>query len=149
MPASRKSIPYSKNGDKPRFVYGLVDPNSNQIRYVGCSFSPKTRLKAHTSTASGTTPRMLEYWGKHTPVYEWIYGLLKEGKRPSLVILEECTPDNWRERENDWIVRLDSIGTDLTNVRTIAGFDNLKRNVVTRAKGRRRYFKWVSNNPAD
>lgn len=117
MPVAKKSIPYSKNRHKPRYVYALVDPRDSQIRYVGCSFDLKTRLTNHLTSAFTRVPSRLES-GRYQPwpVHEWLFHLIQNNERPLIVPIEECNIDNWKQRENYWIVKLFNAGADLTNV---------------------------------
>jgi len=85
------------------FIYGLKDPVSNKIRYVGKSNNPKSRLSRHICEAKEA---------KSVHRLCWIKGLLNIGKKPILVILEKCDVDVWGERENYWI----SIFPNLTNM---------------------------------
>lgn len=55
------------------YVYFLRDPNSNDIRYIGCTAKPKGRLTGHLSTARGKN---------ETHKDKWIAGLLGRGERP-------------------------------------------------------------------
>ena len=57
------------------YLYGLADPDSHDVRYVGQSKSPVDRFKFH----------MLEI-GPH-PKGDWIRELRSEGKEPVLIPL--------------------------------------------------------------
>jgi hypothetical protein len=60
-------------------IYGLVDPNTNQVRYVGrTTQTAARRLTAHLSEAKAGHPR---------PVYDWIREL--HPLKPIMVILQE------------------------------------------------------------
>lgn len=121
MLVARKPIPYSKNGNKPRFVYALVDPRDSRIRYVGCSWNPQKRLFSHIADANRHRSP-----ADGSPKVEWLHDLIQNDLRPIVVKLQECSPvANWLEVENEWIQRLVKAGAELTNVRTIAGYDNL------------------------
>lgn len=90
--------------NKEVFIYGLVDPNTNQIRYVGKTVQKlNRRLSQHMSDN-----------GKHNPhKFNWIAKLKKDGIKPKIVLLEECTKDNWVGKEKEWIQKLDNL-TNLT-----------------------------------
>ncbi len=75
---------------KTTFIYGLVDPRTRVIRYVGKANDPETRLKrGHLPKSRITTSHKSS----------WIKGLLKEGLTPEIVILEECLYEIWEDRE--------------------------------------------------
>jgi hypothetical protein len=59
-------------------IYGLADPDTSVIRYVGRTQQPvKVRFKQHIANARR----------KDTPVYSWIRSL--QPKLPLLIVLEE------------------------------------------------------------
>jgi hypothetical protein len=63
-------------------VYGLVDPSSGRLRYVGqTTQSLGVRLSEHLSRARRGCERY---------VYDWIRSLVKSGSVPSIRLLEEC-----------------------------------------------------------
>lgn len=64
-------------------VYALVDPRSQAIRYIGRTTDLPGRYRNHLSIGGGYHPAGQE---KHA----WIAELRDMGKRPSLVVLEEC-----------------------------------------------------------
>lgn len=90
------------------FIYGLVCPIEEVIRYIGKSVSPEKRFIAHLSGA-----RRMSY-DHHTA--RWIRKLDSEGLKPSLVILQELTTDqDWRSAERGWISKAVTCGWPLTN----------------------------------
>lgn len=86
-------------------IYGLKDPRTGAIFYVGKTICIEQRLSWHLTTKRGGRAR-----------YRWICDLKREGLRPELVVLEQCREDNWRERERDWEVKLRKRGEPLTNL---------------------------------
>lgn len=76
------------------FIYGLKDPNTLQIRYVGKSNNPESRLKKHIKDAENA---------KKVHRLCWIKGLLERQQRPLLEIIEEVDVNIWGEREDFWI----------------------------------------------
>lgn len=78
---------------KTTFIYGLKDPITNEIRYIGKSNNPKSRYSRHISNAK--KPK--------TKCYCWIKGLIDENLKPILVILEEVDINEWGEKEDYWI----------------------------------------------
>lgn len=74
------------------YIYALVDPFTYEIRYIGKSIRPKERLANQCNEKSNT----------HRS--HWIQGILKRGKKPLQVILEELPDEtNWQEVERKWI----------------------------------------------
>jgi hypothetical protein len=75
------------------YIYGLKDPRTKEIRYVGKSDNPEKRLQRHLKNA--ITPK--------THCYCWINSLLKLDLLPELVILEEVSVEEWGVKEDYWI----------------------------------------------
>lgn len=88
---------------KTTFIYALIDPRNNEIRYIGKSNKPKYRYKAHLR-CDGDCFRD-----------RWIKKLKSENLYPDLLILEECDYNVWEEREIFWIKHYREIGKNLTN----------------------------------
>jgi group I intron endonuclease len=88
-------------------IYALIDPNTDQIRYVGkTKHCPKKRLQAHL------------YEKSKTYKCNWIKSL--NGKIPELLILDIVSEDNWIFWEQYWISQCKCWGFQLTNA-TIGG----------------------------
>ncbi|MBA1141754.1 hypothetical protein [Mesorhizobium neociceri] len=100
--------------DKPTTIYGLVDPLTNELRYVGKTVKRlPQRLVDHICAAKRTKNK------RHC--LAWIAGLLLAGRAPEIFELEivqagEC----WVEAEQFWIGYWRFVGADLCN-RTIGG----------------------------
>ena len=75
-------------------IYALVDPNTGHERYIGKSNDPIHRFKAHT------TPRELR---AKTHKNHWIKGLLDNGQKPILKIIEYVPNCEWEKSERKWI----------------------------------------------
>ena len=89
------------------YIYGLFDPRDGAIRYVGKTVNPKARNKYHhTPSSIGEN--------KHRSL--WIQELRSIGLRANFKVLEECTDENWRDRERYWIQRFGGPGM-LLNLR--------------------------------
>lgn len=76
------------------FIYALVDPRCNEIRYVGKAENVSLRFWEHINEAMQ---------GNTSNKSDWLRGLLAEGLKPDYQILEEVSDSNWREREIYWI----------------------------------------------
>jgi len=87
------------------FIYGLIDPNTKIIRYIGKSDMPKTRLSNHIQTSKKSK----------THKSNWINSLIKNKQKPIIIILEEVKKENWEEREIYWIQKYKDDGYDVTN----------------------------------
>lgn len=86
------------------FIYALVDPRTDEIRYIGKSIRPKERLWNHCNEKSVT-------WRTN-----WIREVLSSGHRPQLRILEElAVGTDWQESERQWIAKGKELGWRLTN----------------------------------
>ena len=72
------------------YIYALIDPRNNKVRYVGKSTSPRNRKYQHIS-------ERLSF--KHHKA-NWIQNLYDEGLRPEMKILEVCPLENFEERES-------------------------------------------------
>lgn len=113
------------------YIYGLVDPVSKQIRYIGKSIRPKGRYTDHLNDKSKTHKT------------NWIQSLLKKGLKPELVILEQLNDDeNWQEYEKQWIKKGKENGWNLVN--STDGGDGVvnlseesKQKIISTWKGRK------------
>lgn len=86
------------------FIYALIDPRTNAIRYVGKANNPQARFRVHVSPRGKTYAQC------------WIRQLYKGGMRPKLIILEEIPQIFWRQREAWWIDFHKRRGCRLTNL---------------------------------
>ena len=87
------------------YIYGLVDPETDEMRYVGKSNNPKVRYQYHLADKN-TNPHKTA----------WIRRLSERGLKPNLVILEETTQKQWEERERYWIKHYRDEGAPLVNI---------------------------------
>jgi len=98
---------------RPIFVYGLCDPRTDELRYVGKSPYPEARVAGHIGEArSGTR-------GTNELKDAWILGLLDNGLYPSVFVIEETNDAEWKECERFWISYFKFVGCDLLNVRGV------------------------------
>lgn len=95
--------------NRPAYIYGLCDPGSSTIRYIGKTVNIKSRLAQHLYKAQTTTYKM-------NPCAVWIDELKLNGQRPDLIVLEETTEDEWEAKEQEWIKTLTEQGNELLNV---------------------------------
>jgi len=88
------------------YVYGMRCPVNDEIMYVGASVDIEVRKNQHLHEAlSG---------GKSTKC-SWLRHLVNDGWRPTMEVIEECTENNWREREMYWIETYRMLNPHLTN----------------------------------
>jgi hypothetical protein len=85
------------------YIYGLVDPRTGEVRYIGKSDNPRYRLTHHCRN------RLYTVKGK------WIKELIELGTKPDLCIFECVDFDKWEEREKWWIRFYLDNGVDLLN----------------------------------
>lgn len=88
------------------FIYGLKDPRTDEIRYIGKTNDCVVRLKYHRGHCkTGTTHKD-----------NWLVGLKAAGYEPDMVVLEETQTDPQAyEREQYWIEYGRHQGWRLTN----------------------------------
>lgn len=84
------------------YIYILIDPNTNYVRYVGKSINPERRLKDHI------------YNKKKTHCSYWIQSLGKDKQEPILIIID-CINGNWEFWEQHYISLYKSWGFKLCN----------------------------------
>lgn len=85
------------------FIYTLIDPRTDEIKYVGKTNNLKTRLSKHVN-------RKL-----NTKVSCWIRSLLKEDLLPVMEVLDEVPDSEWQFWEQHWIWLCLSWGFNLKN----------------------------------
>lgn len=85
------------------YIYALIDPNTDEIRYIGMTVEPKRRLYVHLRARTDT------YRDR------WIRALCAEGRPPSMRIIEETTSDQAAMRERHWITAYRAQEAPLTN----------------------------------
>lgn len=86
------------------YIYALLDPRVEEVRYVGKSDDPDLRYIQHLSDSGGT-------WKAR-----WVRYLKTKGLRPVLKILEEVREEEWEEAERRWISYYRENGCSLTNL---------------------------------
>lgn len=73
------------------FIYALIDPNDNIIKYIGKSVNPKRRFANHLCEK------------KDAPKNIWIRGLIANKQQPILKILCKCKIENVNKLEKKYI----------------------------------------------
>lgn len=101
---------------RPRFViYGLTEPETHEVRYVGQTSDLMTRYKMHIHEAKHDS--CSSYMLKMHPKSVWIFGLLKRGLHPGITILEATTSKDANVAERKWVMLLEKAGEKLVNKR--------------------------------
>lgn len=93
---------------RPVYIYALIDPRNETVRYIGQTCDPLSRLSAHKSN-KGNRQKM-----------QWVQELRTQGYSPKMKILEKTTRAEGRERELYWIYKHALEGAQLTNVRGVS-----------------------------
>lgn len=98
------SIVNAKHIYEYQYLYGLYDPLTGDLKYIGISVRPKERLVNHCNESS------------HSPKSIWIKSIMDKGYRPYLYIFEKIrVGDDWAAIEMAYIRFAIAIGVDLTN----------------------------------
>ncbi len=101
------------------WIYGLIDPRTNLVGYVGASVDPTKRYRFHVTPGD-------QGMGSRNVTRAWINALLDQGVTPELVILDQVPSRHTgvggrhpavAEAEDRWMVRLTNEGHPLTNSR--------------------------------
>lgn len=88
------------------YIYALLDPDTRDVHYIGKTDDMAKRLKNHLQ------PAALKIRCRRT---SWLKGLLKKGKKPLMVMLEEVEQEHWKQKECYWIAFYRALGAHLMN----------------------------------
>lgn len=91
----------------PAIIYGLVDPRTDEVRYIGKSTTGLSRAEKHSLPAEIARAR--------THKTNWLASLQRRGLTPEIVILEETSKAASARREICWIADAALMGWRLTN----------------------------------
>jgi hypothetical protein len=87
-------------------IYGLVDPQTQELRYVGKTVTSLVKRRdAHFTGVKRAA--------KITRKVAWLLTL--GGARPEVFEIESVGDQNWKESEKFWLAYYRSIGCDLVN----------------------------------
>ncbi len=95
---------------KYTYIYALIDPRYNTVRYIGKANNPKDRYTNHYNSARD----------KNTHKRNWINNVRLDGARPELLIIDKVNIDEWQFWESFYIALYKSYGFILLNY-TIGG----------------------------
>lgn len=86
------------------YIYALIDPETDEIRYIGKTIRPQERFRAHLRDTGNSHKA------------NWIKQLRERQLKPIMYVLEETTIEVWEAREQHWIAYGHSQGWRLTNL---------------------------------
>jgi len=91
--------------ERTAHVYGLFDPRTGYLRYIGKTVQPlNERINQHLARITSKTHKNM-----------WLRQLKEQGLKPACFSLETCTPDVVDQRERELIALFKELGADLTN----------------------------------
>lgn len=99
---------HESSRDYTSFIYGLVDPFSGQLHYVGCSRDPIYRLSCHVSSAI--------HEGHVSKKNSWLISLREKNIKPEIITLQEVDDIEKSDHEMFWIEYFKMIGANLFNI---------------------------------
>ena len=104
---------------RPCVIYGLIDPRTQQLRYVGkTQHELRRRLNEHRTISYGGSKARNQHCAK------WLRALHKAGHSFDYTVLQEIPAGgDWEEAEQFWIAYFKYVGANLTN--HTAGGDGL------------------------
>lgn len=87
-------------------VYGLFDPKTGEIRYVGkTERSERERFRNHKCLAKKERSHLYNWWRSTAP------------QEPKMIVLEKClTIEELNRKEQKWIADLRKVGACLVNI---------------------------------
>lgn len=112
-------------------IYGLADPQTHKIMYIGKAMNAEQRYKGHLRDAAR----------RKTPLYQWINTLTE---KPKLIILASCTTEDWQTVEKQVITQYRVEG-QLLNVAD--GGNQPKGNSITNRQNAIKLNERMRNDP--
>lgn len=121
------------------YIYALIDPRTNEIKYIGHARNVDKRYKQHCDIMN---PKYSNLHKKN-----WIKQLFDINLKPIIRVIEECDNSNYNLRERYWIKYYRDLGCKLTNL-TDGGEGNLGYfpSKFTRKKMSDARRKWLESN---
>ena len=83
---------------KTNYIYIILNPITQDVRYVGKTNNPKSRFYQHLHI------KLNSHCSK------WIFSLLNKNIIPEFVIIDETKDENWQFLEIYWISQFKSWG---------------------------------------
>src|SRR5262245_28538458 len=97
------------------YICALCDPDTGDVHYIGQSYDPEQRLKQNLADKG------------HTAKARWIRKQKKQGKRPTITILDSCPSCDVFKVEQQWILQLRRDGVYLNNGQPCETLEEFKR----------------------
>lgn len=91
---------------KQIYIYGLYDPTTYELRYIGKAQNLTKRLWEHVKNSKS---------GQRTYKGAWIRKLLREDKKPIISAIQKTTEETWQDDEKMCIAQAKAEGANLTN----------------------------------
>lgn len=104
---------------RPVYIYMLICPISNEVKYVGKTIRLEKRK---------LEPNMRKNKKRLSNVDEWENTLISNGLKPIFEIIETCDEESWVEKEVYWIKKLKLEGKSLLNMTN--GGDSVNRPIT-------------------
>lgn len=95
------------------FVYGLIDPVTNEMRYIGKTRCGLTEPRGYIRIAQKLNEAQRD--GRRH-VLRWICSLLRKEQVPKIEIIEYCDEQQLNDLEIAWIAFFRQIGCNLANM---------------------------------
>lgn len=92
---------------KDVYIYTLIDPRDNRIRYVGKTTNINRRLIQHVYEAKTLINRRY--------ITNWVKSLLDVNLKPIIQEIDSCTKAEWEQKEKYWIKHYKELYPDLCN----------------------------------
>lgn len=90
--------------NKKHYIYGLIDPRSNHLFYIGVTHDLDSRLAVHSQCA-----------GNGFKKKAFVKQMRAEGFKPQIVILQTCGAKSAKHIEKQWIQFSMFLGANLIN----------------------------------
>ena len=104
---NKEQLEFLKELPNKNVIYVLLEPDTNNVRYVGKAVDLYTRIRNHYKPS-----RLIDKTHKNN----WLNKLLNEGKYVKVSIVEQLDDENLlNEAEKKWIKHYKDLGCDLTN----------------------------------
>ena len=115
------------------YIYGLIDPRNNEIRYIGKTINPDSRLESHLLESKNTNIKNYRV--------KWLRKLTRLELKPKIIFLKTCPSDEFEKYETEYI-KIYSNNRLTNSDETGQGNKNRKRDVLDRqseSRGRKVY----------
>lgn len=104
---NKEQLEFLKELPNKNVIYVLLEPDTNNVRYVGKAVDLYTRIRNHYKPS-----RLIDKTHKNN----WLNKLLNEGKYVRVNVVEELDNEKLlNEAEKKWIKYYKNLGYDLTN----------------------------------